>query len=71
MPSAAWAPVLKSTQAYPDLVGAVSGNPVKLIAPDSAWAMVSKQGRLAYGPVEPNPETLATMIAGLNWVKDS
>ncbi len=39
--------------------------------PESACAMVSKQGLWVYGPVEPKPETLATMIDGLNRVRDS
>jgi hypothetical protein len=43
----------------PHLTGSPPGSPVTLITPARPWAIRSKPGRIAYGPVCPKPEMLA------------
>ena len=43
----------------PLLTGGPPGSPVMLMTPLIAWAMRSKPGRCAHGPVCPKPEMLA------------
>ena len=49
-------PADRSLIGIPALTGSPSGSPVTLITPARPWAMRSKPGRMAYGPVWPKPE---------------
>ena len=56
MPIAQNRPALRSETGTPHLTGLPSGSPVTLMIPEAAWAIRSKPGRCAYGPVCPKPE---------------
>ena len=58
-PFTAIRPTARSAMGTPHFTGLPLGSPVTLMMPLMPWAMRSKPGRSAYGPVCPNPEMLA------------
>ena len=59
MPTAANRLAAMSPIEAPTRDGGRCVSPVRLIMPDIAWITASNAGRSRYGPVCPNPDTLA------------